>query len=830
MDDPGAALRAQEERITLQDLLATLGDEPDSQVASELRDLSATLLAEGGPSGELVASCLLRCGLQLSHKGGIYAAAVALLGVKDDGRVARRVVDGTIKELRACLRDGRARRGRAALRLLESMTWTKVVEEKSVVDLLSNLLEEAEKDEGGNARKWFYIDLVVSVLPWLKTEDGVDELAQKATHMLNAAEMETCTYLKPIADSNSAVQQEVLCKERLIYLKDVLADWVERGRESKVLINYFEELQDDIGKLPPISLPTVNVPSHARTSRYSPPTFTLNLTQEGAMDTEKDAEGTDKNLTKVDSFIVEEYVSCILDNFSSSHAMAAERLLRLPLPKIVNEAVVNRVFGALTALPMPSHSSIYYGTVFVDLCKVKDSSLPIKLLAAVESVFSNAELLDAEVFDRLTSWFAYHLSNYGYKWNWSDWALYADPALSQEFPFRALFCKDVLARCVRLSYFDRIAKAIPDELHVFLPAKPEPKVTHFDPDITAALMKVVTGAGKLPWEQVKQKLEILLPNGDSNQVNGHEKTEANDGEKEAKKSEVDEMLTKAKYGESMPKEGIANGNEFPPTHGIADEKNLDNGLGSETNVNLKRLSSLMRVLLNAGSKILSHFDIVAERYAPLLRELSLVTGEDGQRLVVMECAKFWENSNLHRLYVTDRLYSIGIIPPAAIIGTLLACGDLKEELENLLKSSATWEAVRLVFTRHRARVSGAAQELAAASAAASNAAEGDLDAAQERLSKARVNLETGKTECQRLVMESLTTLERMKSGASDDKVTKWRVDGMITEIARKHNDYLQPVLEKFQIEDREISSSQSHQDVISLLQALGAENFSVVVS
>ena len=76
-----------------------------------------------------------------------------------------------------------------------------------------------------------------------------------------------------------------------------------------------------------------------------------------------------------------------------------------------------------------------------------------------------------ECAHRFSSWFAHHLSNFDYKWNWSTWeyVLKYDPD-----HIKRLFVSSVLEKCVRLAYWERVRKTIPDNFEVMMPQKPVP--------------------------------------------------------------------------------------------------------------------------------------------------------------------------------------------------------------------------------------------------------------------------------------------------------------------------------------------------------------------
>lgn len=76
---------------------------------------------------------------------------------------------------------------------------------------------------------------------------------------------------------------------------------------------------------------------------------------------------------------------------------------------------------------------------------------------------------------RFCSWFAYHLSNFQFRWTWEEWLDAA--ALPQLHP-KPMFVQGALAKCLRLSYHQRLVEIIPAELQPFVPAAPLPVIKY----------------------------------------------------------------------------------------------------------------------------------------------------------------------------------------------------------------------------------------------------------------------------------------------------------------------------------------------------------------
>lgn len=92
-------------------------------------------------------------------------------------------------------------------------------------------------------------------------------------------------------------------------------------------------------------------------------------------------------------------------------------------------------------------------------------------------LYGHLDRMDVACIQRFAEWFALHLSNFDFKWEWADWENAAEAVAT---PQQGVFVREVLAHCIRLSYYEKIAKLIPDSMKTLLPLDPTPNFKYQD--------------------------------------------------------------------------------------------------------------------------------------------------------------------------------------------------------------------------------------------------------------------------------------------------------------------------------------------------------------
>jgi len=140
----------------------------------------------------------------------------------------------------------------------------------------------------------------------------------------------------------------------------------------------------------------------------------------------------------------------------------------------------------MLVLPTSQHKQIYYCTLVTEICKLSAATCGPAVGKSIRKLYGLLnDGLDVEVARRFSEWFSIHMSNFAYQWVWKEW--YAsgwsrfpaffrwathdrtcvpcrrapDLELDPYHP-RRTFMRRALDLEVRLGYYDRILKTLPE--------------------------------------------------------------------------------------------------------------------------------------------------------------------------------------------------------------------------------------------------------------------------------------------------------------------------------------------------------------------------------
>ncbi|KAF2218989.1 MIF4G like-domain-containing protein [Elsinoe ampelina] len=124
------------------------------------------------------------------------------------------------------------------------------------------------------------------------------------------------------------------------------------------------------------------------------------------------------------------------------------------------DVAVDAIFSQLMLLPNVAHKQVFYHGIVTEACKLAPSAIAPSLGRAIRFTFRTLPELDLELVYRFTDWFAHHVSNFEFRWKWTEWL----PELSSSLlhPRRA-FITAAIDKEIRLSFPKRIADSLPPD-------------------------------------------------------------------------------------------------------------------------------------------------------------------------------------------------------------------------------------------------------------------------------------------------------------------------------------------------------------------------------
>uniref|UniRef100_F1KWN5 Nuclear cap-binding protein subunit 1 n=1 Tax=Ascaris suum TaxID=6253 RepID=F1KWN5_ASCSU len=173
----------------------------------------------------------------------------------------------------------------------------------------------------------------------------------------------------------------------------------------------------------------------------------------------------------IERFLVEEDLQWIIEQNIWNKKECAMELFgyrkRHNIP--ISYATLEVIFSQLFRLPEPPTRPLFYGSLIIELCKF-EKTMPQVVAQAAELLYQRIDTMQFSLIDQFVDWFSFHLSNFDYRWSWSDWS---DCLNYDSLHRRQFFMREVAEKCMRLSYHQRMLTFMPASFHSILPEKPE---------------------------------------------------------------------------------------------------------------------------------------------------------------------------------------------------------------------------------------------------------------------------------------------------------------------------------------------------------------------
>lgn len=346
-----------------------------------------------------------------------------------------------------------------------------VVTAASLISFIDAFLEVLTEENAPSVRKDTIIYVILSALPWCGKELQAKE-AQNFERIMNVIDTYIRNREKAHLDIlrvwriNKPHPQEDMVDSLWKQIGVLSQDkWDDNNFISRPYIAFEGLLTEAVRQ----TLPRFTLPPHEPEMQYPKPHIVFRL-----FDMEDCTETDGCLLPNSDSivrFIVEENLFQILMTYYRERKECANKLLaycnkeRVPLFHMIVEIM----FASMFRLPEAPMIDNAYATIFIELCKLQPSNMPQVLALATELLFERIDTMTKSAVDRFINWFGHHLSNFQFRWSWDEWADCLQQDLESPKP---AFIREVLEKCRRLCYHQRIVETVPQDFEPLLPQEP----------------------------------------------------------------------------------------------------------------------------------------------------------------------------------------------------------------------------------------------------------------------------------------------------------------------------------------------------------------------
>ncbi|XP_050744970.1 nuclear cap-binding protein subunit 1 isoform X2 [Drosophila biarmipes] len=232
------------------------------------------------------------------------------------------------------------------------------------------------------------------------------------------------------------------------------------------------------------------VTPHEPKCPYPPPRVSFCLFSSDIGDEQREL----PHVLRIERHLMEIQIQDILNSQHLERRSCADNLLAYAASKsqlAVYHSIVEVILGEMLHLPASQWININYGALLVELCKRQPEKVPRVVDQAALILFDRLDYMSVACFDRLVNWLSFHLSNFGFAFYWDKWGRSVrspiDPSVNNLQP-KAVFLRELIKKCVRLSYPERIVEILPDFLAGFLPRTSIPHFKFVDETLPGAML------------------------------------------------------------------------------------------------------------------------------------------------------------------------------------------------------------------------------------------------------------------------------------------------------------------------------------------------------
>ncbi|KAF7493266.1 Nuclear cap-binding protein subunit 1 [Sarcoptes scabiei] len=456
----------------LDELIVKIGEKSTSSINKNIEDLAEIFNFDLLPEKTRIVDVFCECVVEFPQKICIYSTLIGLLNVRNYS-FGGNVVEKLITSLRNHLKNGEYEKARIVVRFFSDLVNTRVISTASLINLFENLVDVTMEDNIPQVRSDYFVYMVLSALPWVgkelyeKKEQELDQILNMIDSYMNKRDKNDYhSALKVWHSDNPHPQEEYL---------SCLWNQITRLQSNKWVENHiyrpYIHFDSTLCEALQHNLVSIKPPPHESTNFYPYPEIVFRLFDY----TDCPEKSILPSNHSIDRYLIEDNLRSIFNSTCFDRKDCATALLnytnlsiatKIPLEYIIVEVI----FGEMFRLPLSKYPAIAYGSIFLDLCKLMPSTFPQVLAQTVELLFDRLDTMNGACIDRFASWFAYHLSNFQFRWGWDEWtiSLKNDPLHP-----KCKFISETFHYCLRLSYHAKIIESVPEAFHKLCPKLPK---------------------------------------------------------------------------------------------------------------------------------------------------------------------------------------------------------------------------------------------------------------------------------------------------------------------------------------------------------------------
>jgi len=387
-----------------------------------------------------------------------FVAAVILFAHGEKKEVAEDIVTKAGAQLQERLEKGQWREFKLTLRFLACLS--RLYETDGVLPILDELFNRAVDLQTASQEDAVGLELVRIILltiPYLLAAATDASLQQKAVELLEKTDVIASTplQLEALVDpylSQDEAEKPMSFGSTISILQRQLQDEATNGWPLTCIMRIFDpsymrnvdggadgEANGD-SKSGPVAFPTITVPAVVIQGPRAlfPELFfsvfadqeieSVPSTREIASTLIRDASNDTINCLDFNRNMVARYLSEIdcfwPPNTFLKRGVAFDKLRDMDNNQQMwkpEDVAIDAIFSQMFTLPAPEHKLVFYHCIITESCKIAPAAIAPSLGRAIRFLYKGLDHMDLELVYRYMDWFAHHLSNFEFRWKWTEW-------------------------------------------------------------------------------------------------------------------------------------------------------------------------------------------------------------------------------------------------------------------------------------------------------------------------------------------------------------------------------------------------------------------------